>query len=70
MKNNISICTQYLLDAGASTGCGSFVSAAVYEKSSRRTDAAPFAHIVHRFTIPRFELAKRGQKVINELFIA
>ncbi len=68
MKNNISICTQYLIDANASTPCGFFVSGAVYEKSSRRTINAPFAHIVHRFIIPRSEITTRGQKEINVVF--
>lgn len=68
MKNNISICTQYLINAGASTGCGQFVSGAVYEKSSRRTDNAPFAHIVHRYIIPRFEIMSPDQDAINVVF--
>jgi len=68
MKNKISICTQYLLDANASTACGGFVSGAFYEKSSRLTDNAPFAHIVHRFSIPRSEITTGGQKEINVVF--
>lgn len=68
MKNKISICTQYLIDANASSVCGGFASRAFYEKSSRRTDSAPFAHIVHRFTIPISEITTRGQKEINVVF--
>ncbi len=68
MKNNISICTQYMIDSNASTACGGFASRAFYEKSSRRTDNAQFAHIVHRFTIPRSEISTRGQKEINVVF--
>lgn len=68
MKNKISICTQYMIDANASSACGGFASRAFYEKSSRRTDSAPFAHIVHRFTIPISEITTRGQKEINVVF--
>lgn len=68
MKNNLSLCTQYLLGPNAATGCGYFVSAAYYEKSSRRTDRARFGHVVHRITIPRYDIAKRGQKTLNVIF--
>ena len=68
MKNSISLCSQYLIDERASTQCGGLVSNAIYEVSSRRTEHASYAHIVHRYTIPLSEIRTPGQKALNVVF--
>jgi hypothetical protein len=67
-RNNLSLCGQYLLDDRASTGCGALRSDAYYEKSSRLTSNSPYRHIVHRFTIPRSEIAKGKTREIDVVF--
>jgi hypothetical protein len=67
-KNMLALCSQYFLSEYSYTACGNLLSDAYYEKSARRTEQSLYVHIVHRYTIPRSEISKRGQRKIHVVF--
>lgn len=55
-----SICTQYLLTEGSSTGCGGFSSGASLAVGFKATAISAKPHPVWEYTIPNRELARGG----------
>jgi hypothetical protein len=51
-----SLCTQYLISANSSTGCGVFASGAVLTSDFTSTPANGTPHIVWELTVPKTEL--------------
>ena len=54
------LCTQYMLSATSSTGCGGFRSAATLQAAFKKTAAGSRPHPVWEFSIPRREIGSDG----------